>query len=849
MPRRKKEIGQLDLLDAGVSTAPCVPALREAVRQWREGGYRGATEITRRLLNHWFMTDHRLPGGRRFEYHYSQREAVETIIYLFEAEGVRRQKDLVERFARRTDLRLLQSDDFARYCIKMATGSGKTKVMALTAAWQYFNAVAGPEADYAKTFLVLAPNVIVFERLRLDFAGGRIFRSDPVIPPDLKIFWDFQCYLRGEGERAGSLGALYLANIQQLYARPSAENEEPEAMAGVLGARPLPGRPEAEDFDRRILRRGGPVMVLNDEAHHTHDESSEWNGVIRRLHESACGGLAGQIDFSATPRHSKGSLFTWTVYDYPLRQAIIDNIVKQPIKGIATGIREQPSEIASARYQAYLTAGVERWREYRQQLEPLQKKPVLFIMMNSTAEADEVGDWLRAKYPAEFGDNRLLIIHTDRSGEVSQKELEKAREAARQVDSEASPINCIVSVLMLREGWDVQNVTVIVGLRPYSSKADILPEQTIGRGLRLMFRNTTTGYRERLDVIGNQAFIQFIEDLERSEGVVLDTFEVGRQKLEILTIRPDPEKMDKDISLPILSPVLVRKKTLTEEIAALDIDALECPVLPRSETDRAAQVFRYEGFDILTLQKLVEREYSVPEPQTAEEVIGYYARRIAQDLKLPSQFSALVPKVRAFLACKAFGGGVRLEDPAMIKAISSNVAHYVTVKTFARALREVILEQLEARLLHEGRKLSETPPFPYSRPTCEARKTVFTKVPCDNEFEREFARFLESAPDVEAFAKLPEPFRFVIEYTDSALNLRYYEPDFVAVTSDGTRYLIETKGREDVDVAHKDRAARLWCDNAAHLTGLPWRYLKVSQLEYTRLHPMRLEEALALDGV
>src|SRR6185295_13000974 len=124
-------------------------------------------------------------------------------------------KSLVETFATRSDLRLLQYDDFARYAVKMATGSGKTKVMALAIAWQFFNAVAEAQDDYAKTFLLIAPNVIVFERLRMDFEGGRIFRTDPIIPAELEIFWEMQCYMRGEGERAGSLGALYLTNIQQ----------------------------------------------------------------------------------------------------------------------------------------------------------------------------------------------------------------------------------------------------------------------------------------------------------------------------------------------------------------------------------------------------------------------------------------------------------------------------------------------------------------------------------------------------------------------------------------------------------------------------------------------------------
>ncbi len=153
--------------------------------------------------------------------------------------GIRRHKNLVETYAgSNKDLRLLQYDDFARYCIKMATGSGETKVMALAIAWQYFNAVAEAREDFAKTFLLFAPNVIVFERLVKDFAGGSIFRSDPIIPEELKTFWDFDCYMRGDAERAHALGALYLTNIQQFYERPNKNSDdEPDEMTAVLGSR------------------------------------------------------------------------------------------------------------------------------------------------------------------------------------------------------------------------------------------------------------------------------------------------------------------------------------------------------------------------------------------------------------------------------------------------------------------------------------------------------------------------------------------------------------------------------------------------------------------------------------
>jgi len=302
------------------------------------------------------------------------------------------------------------------------------------------------------------------------------------------------------------------------------------------------------------------------------------------------------------------------------------------------------------------------------------------------------------------------------------------------------------------------------------------------------------GYTERVDVIGNKAFISFVEDLEKLEDMTLDTFEVGKEKLHILTIMPMLEKMAYDIGVPALSPLLVRKKSLSEDIIKLNVMEFNCPVLPRKKGDAAEKTFRYEGYDIITLEKMIERDYTIPEPHTAQEVIGYYARRIANDVKLPSQFAALAPKVREFFERKAFGEFVNLDDKVIIKAMSSNVASYVVIKTFGNALREKIIEPTEPELIAPERKLSTTPPFPYSKPFFEASKCVFNYVPCDNEFEKEFAKFLQSAEDVEAFSKLPEPFGFAIEYTDAAANLRYYYPDFVVRLTNGEHWLVETKG-------------------------------------------------------
>ncbi|MCJ7634455.1 hypothetical protein MUP77_18940, partial [Candidatus Bathyarchaeota archaeon] len=376
-----------------------------------------------------------------------------------------------------------------------------------------------------------------------------------------------------------------------------------------------------------------------------------------------------------------------------------------------------------------------------------------------------------------------------------------------------------------------------VGLRPYTSKANILPEQTIGRGLRLMFRDLMGQYVERVDVIGNTAFLSFVEDLEKDEGVKFGTFQLGKEKLEIVTIMVDPEKADKDIEIPVLSPILVRKKSLSEEIAALDVKTLKCPKLPKKESGAEIETFRYEGYDFLTLKREIEREYKIPQAQTAQEVISYYAKEIAQRVKLPSQFAYLVPKIREFVEERAFGEKVDLNDPIIIKAIGSNVSMYVIVQTFVKALRAIIVEERIPEIAGPPRKLSEMEPFAFSRPTYQASKCIFNRVPCDNDFELEFSKFLQSAKEVTKFAKLTSRFGFSIEYTDSVANLRYYEPDFVAVLENGEHYLIETKGREDPDVPHKDRAAKLWCEYVTSLTQMPWQYLKIPQRDFMQLEP------------
>ena len=141
--------------------------------------------------------------------------------------------------------------------------------------------------------------------------------------------------------------------------------------------------------------------------------------------------------------------------------------------------------------------------------------------------------------------------------------------------------------------------------------------------------------------------------------------------------------------------------------------------------------------------------------------------------------------------------------------------------------------------------LSTTPPFPTSKKLLEAKKTVFNYTACGNEFEYDFAKFLDKADDVKSFAKIPDQFGFCVQYTDTLANIRNYFPDFIAVAEDGTKWIVETKGREDIEVRLKDNAAMNWCKAATELTKEQWRYLKVPQKEFEGLHPDTFEELIA----
>ncbi len=339
----------------------------------------------------------------------SQRDAIETLIYVYEvAQHPHAPATCYEQFARadEPDSRCRRRTTSRASATKMATGSGKTKVMSLAIAWQYLNAImGGDDEDYARTFLIIAPNVIVLERLAEDFAGGRIFLADPVMPPDLRYFWELETVVRGDRGAPRRRWPVLLTNIQQLYEPPEQANgDEPERTGG--GAWPQ-GAAHAQrgrqTSSSASPQRDGRCSSSTTRRTTRTTRTTSGTRSSSTLHDTASHRQPARLLRHAA-LHQKGQLFPWVISDYPLKQAIIDGVVKRPYQGRRRHPRAwSPPRSPASSIAASSSRASSRWREYRAAVAPLGKRPLLFIMLNSNDEADDVGDYLSELSPAEFG--------------------------------------------------------------------------------------------------------------------------------------------------------------------------------------------------------------------------------------------------------------------------------------------------------------------------------------------------------------------------------------------------------------------------------------------------------------
>lgn len=853
---------------------PLVHSVRQGVHRWRETGYAGASETTRALLTWWFGRDHFIygpDGPALFRWYFAQREAVESAIWLFEVEGARDPYSLM-RFDSSGAVSIGMFDEiWTRYVLKLATGAGKTKVASLLIAWSHFHKLYEPGSPLSTNALLIAPNIIVLDRLRLDFDDGRIFWDDPILPENgyegrsWKDDFQITVHVQDEIGHVAPSGNLFLTNIHRVG------NDERKAPSwdlsdDFLGPKPL-ARTTERTVDLGVIVRTVPdLLVINDEAHHVRkgtawfDQIEELDAGLRRKGA----GLSAQFDLTATPRHTNRAIFVQTISDYPLVEAVAQGVVKTPVlpdQASRARLQARQSDDFVERYADHLDLGYREWKRTYEELERAGKKSVLFVMTDDTKNCDAVAEYLQARYP-ELKD-AVLTIHTNAKGEVSEsgpgkagkKELDQLRKQSREIDDWESPYKAVVSVMVLREGWDVRNVTTIVGLRAFAAPAAILPEQTLGRGLRRMFRGNDV--KEIVSVVGTDAFLAFVEEI-KNEGVELEQRPMGPGSdpagpMVVEVDRSDPDKdIDAlDIALPRLKPRIEREYKRLDELGSGDGALQPARQILRifSPEEQREIVFRDINTDavshITRLDDVGATDW--------RNVVGWFARTIMADLRLVGGFDVLFGKLQSYIADGLFDRAVELDDPNVLRNLSEVGVTRALFNTFKTAINRLTVHDRGTTIVQDHIKVSASrPQVVRRRPTYAARKSMFNLVAGDNAFELAFAKFLDEAPDVQAFYKNTEATGFRLEYQSAGGGIiRDYLPDFVVRTTDSVTWIIETKGREDIQDERKWERLKVWCTDAT-AQDEPNRYapLFVRQEEWEALiNPLRrFGEAVSVFG-
>jgi type III restriction enzyme len=819
---------------------PLVPVLRRKVKEFRDGGYAGAADTSRSLLNWWFKTPHLMPQAdgtmSEFEYYFAQREALETIVYLYDVVGVKDKHDLMRFDSSGLVSGSMFDETWRRFVVKMATGSGKTKVLSLALAWSFFHKLYEPESELARNFLVIAPNIIVLDRIYKDFQGLRIFLKDDPVLPDNGVDghnWrdDFQLTLHVQDQVhvTRHTGNIFLTNIHRVYSGedipPSPDDED--TMDYFLGKRPTGATTDSKVDLAMIVRDIDELMILNDEAHHIHDKNLAWFKSIEDIHNRLLqkgGALALQLDVTATPKHNNGAIFVQTVADYPLVEAIAQNVVKHPTVPDAASrakLQERQSAKYTEKYADYIDLGVIEWRKAYTEHEKMGKKAILFVMTDDTRNCDDVAEYLRGMYPEFAEKDAVLVIHTKNNGEISEassgkdkEELELLRKQANEIDRADSPHKAIVSVMMLKEGWDVRNVTTIVGLRPYSAKSNILPEQTLGRGLRRMYPGEDVS--EYVSVVGTDAFMEFVDAIQ-AEGVVLERRPMGEgtgpQTPLVVEVDSENEKKDieaLDIEIPVLTPRVYREY---KNLADLDAGALAYRRVGYREFTEEEQreiVFK----DITTGETTHTTILDTAGVADYLSVIGYFAQTIMKDLRLVSGYDVLYGKVKAFVREDLFDRAVDLESPNTLRNLSELAATKTLIETFKKAINALTVRDKGDAEIRDTIKLRQTRPFvAKDQGYLVPKKSVFNRIIGDSQLELRFAEFLENCSDVVSYAKNYLAVHFKLDYVNANGDISNYYPDFMVKLSDKRIVVVETKGQEDLDVPLKMARLAQWCED------------------------------------
>lgn len=886
-------------------------ALQGEVEGWANQGWPGVTQTTYELLSYWFNRDEE--AEERF--YNCQRRAIETIIYCHEVLQTRTLLELYERLAPEALLyhaplkEEVESIPFPKYCLKMATGSGKTWVLAALLVWQYFNVLRNERpGDYSYRFLIVAPGRDVLNRLLDSFRGKKDPRtgqrdsatsdySRSLFMPE-GARWRDQFHvdvLEPEDVRANTTPPegpfAFLTNWQQfrlssdkssLWEQYTGEDVEEQPRGEVIAG---------------FLSEYPDLVVMNDEAHHVHgkktakNEELVWRRFMNVLYERLSErhqkkrGLFLQIDYSATPFYGSGTrreYFPHIVYDYDLVQAMRDMLVKQLFleeRQSVAGEKLEDLDFRAERMEGEnkrgqvkaLSAGQKLLLEIgRRKLEQLalefrergiQRKPVLMVLAEETEVAELVAQHfatLSDENGQPYDERQIMVIHS----KLKEKQLKEARRRLDRIDDDNDPLRVVISVLMLREGFDKTNICVTVVLR--ATEADLLLEQIVGRGLRQMFprakypefwdakveaiedirRNRTpSNSLDFLFIIEHPRFRAFYEELRR-QGYLIGSGDTStaRSTGDLIPVDAIPIRIPKyDIAWPV---------QVFEQGKLPDLSRIDVSTIPpyQGDFEQLRQMLRKLAITDVHVEtgakartwKLDNRyfDYSFFLRQAAHAVATQGKTALLTGLQ--AEIAALIDE---YVSNYLFGQQIDFGQSENYTVLNFPLVYDHVVNQVRRAILETVESSRYELRQGAWKRLSDLKRITVrEKRSIETAKCIYPRQnysATGGGFERDFMlEVLNPSAEVQAFAKLEHKHDLIIYYRDEDGIQRKYEVDFI-VRAPEAIYLVETKGDRDLDkpeVALKARAAQAWCANA--FTVLPpndlhqpqqWEYLILSE--------------------
>lgn len=836
---------------------PLVNRIRERVKAWREADtpYLGASSVTRRLLEHW-----RDGNARDHAFYFCQLEAIETLIWLTETPETERLGIDIPG----------DGGAFVRWCLKMATGTGKTTVMGMIVAWQALNKFAAPrDPRFTRDFLVVAPNLTVRKRLK------------SLVPSERENVYDeFQILPPGE--------SLSQARVKVINWHVLAWESE-ERLRKKKGVMKL-GAKSDEAWLREVLEDladARSLVVLNDEAHHAwrvfpggsggpsksdREEATVWVGGLDRIHRAR--GILRCFDLSATPFVPSGKanaedfLFPWIVSDFGLNDAIEAGLVKTPRVVVRDNALPNTKDYRSKLYHIYeqdevkddlnrkgalpneplpdlvaqaLTLLGADWREtlhtWKSEGHPVP--PVMITVANRTETAARVKHALDSgSIPVPELKAPELCLHIDskvlddleedgapeapeegEDDEVVDRPLTKKEKALRlreQVDTVGkpgkvgAPIHQVVSVGMLSEGWDARTVTHVLGLRAFSSQ--LLCEQVVGRGLR----------RVSFDMEEREGRRVFIPEYVNVFGVPFSFLphEGGGNEPPP---PPPPPRTRVDV-VPDRAPLEIRwpqvlrinrhwrERLVLKDPIPLKLRAADTPTL----AELAPTVEGRQDFDRLAsidIRKLAEatRLQTLVFKAALEEARYMKDGWVGGPMDLLTQ---LVPIVERFLD-SAFLLDMEpasfLKDPikrrAMILQNMNKVVRHILGQVSKENVEGLSLVFDEAQPV---RSTTDMRPWNTARPCHPTTKSQISHSVFDSGWESSEAFVLEQHDAVEAYAK-NDHLGFDILYTHGGI-VRKYRPDFLIRLRNGVQLVLEVKGEDTEEAIAKTTALEQWVE-------------------------------------